>query len=121
MEGNEDPREGPPAPPFPLSHHLDVCTALRRMANGKAPGPSGVTSDALKSMVWVEETPDDEHDNDDVNYLATVIHAMLINFWESALDFESWKSGTLSPVPQKGNVLNPNKWRPVCLLETMHK
>eukprot|EP00957_Ditylum_brightwellii_P156732 11929635-Ditylum_brightwellii.AAC.1 len=27
-----------------------VCAALQRMANGKEAGPSGITSDALKSM-----------------------------------------------------------------------
>eukprot|EP00957_Ditylum_brightwellii_P157337 11975107-Ditylum_brightwellii.AAC.1 len=67
------------------------------MANSKAPGPLGVTSNALKSMVWTEETPGDDHANGDTNYLATVIYAMLVNFWESALDFESWKSGILMP------------------------
>eukprot|EP00957_Ditylum_brightwellii_P188440 14345374-Ditylum_brightwellii.AAC.1 len=28
----------------------EVRAALQRIANGKAPGPSGITSDALKSM-----------------------------------------------------------------------
>eukprot|EP00957_Ditylum_brightwellii_P043550 3301946-Ditylum_brightwellii.AAC.1 len=44
-----------------LSHFLhlanpiylcEVCAALQRMANGKAIGPSSITSDTLKSMVW---------------------------------------------------------------------
>eukprot|EP00957_Ditylum_brightwellii_P146892 11182742-Ditylum_brightwellii.AAC.1 len=29
---------------------LEVRAALQRMANGKAPGPSGITFDALKAM-----------------------------------------------------------------------
>eukprot|EP00957_Ditylum_brightwellii_P062140 4716314-Ditylum_brightwellii.AAC.1 len=94
-----------------------VCAALCRMASAKAPGPSGVTSNALKSMVWMEETPDDDHTNDNTNYLASVIHTMLLDFWENTLDFESWKSGIL----EKGDLPNPNKRHPVCLLETMYK
>eukprot|EP00957_Ditylum_brightwellii_P068750 5218566-Ditylum_brightwellii.AAC.1 len=50
-----------------------VWATLCYMSNGIAPGPSDVSSDALKSMVWTEETPDDERDNDDTDYLATVI------------------------------------------------
>eukprot|EP00957_Ditylum_brightwellii_P165285 12584418-Ditylum_brightwellii.AAC.1 len=65
----------------------EVRSALRLMANGKAPGPSGITSDALKSMVWTETNPNDEHENDDADYLATVIHAMILEFWEGTLDF----------------------------------
>eukprot|EP00957_Ditylum_brightwellii_P164357 12512445-Ditylum_brightwellii.AAC.1 len=44
---------------LPESVHLaapislpEVRAALQWVANGKAPGPSGITSDALKSMVW---------------------------------------------------------------------
>ena len=96
------------------------------MANGKAAGPSGVTPDALKAMVWREEglkdgEDEDEVDNDDADHLASVIHSLLLDFWESKLDFESWKRGILAPVPKTGDLSNPNKWRPVCLLETTYK
>eukprot|EP00957_Ditylum_brightwellii_P116630 8896494-Ditylum_brightwellii.AAC.1 len=69
------------------------------MVNRKAPVPSGVTSDALKSMIWTEKTPDNEDDN--VNYQATVICAMILEIWEGTLDFEPWKSGTFVPVSKK--------------------
>eukprot|EP00957_Ditylum_brightwellii_P010472 793139-Ditylum_brightwellii.AAC.1 len=71
------------------------------MANGKAPGPSGITSDALKAMVWREHQPDNDTDNDDADYLASVIHAMILDFWNGHLEFHSWESGTLAPVPKK--------------------
>eukprot|EP00957_Ditylum_brightwellii_P141025 10743733-Ditylum_brightwellii.AAC.1 len=92
------------------------------MANGKAPGPSGITSDALKAMVR-RDTSLEEGDpvNADANFLASVIHELLLDFWESNLNFESWKRGTLAPVPKSGNLSNPNKWKPVCLLETSYK
>eukprot|EP00957_Ditylum_brightwellii_P171330 13042569-Ditylum_brightwellii.AAC.1 len=89
----------------------EVCAALQRMANGKAAGPSGITSDALNGSPA----------NADANFLASVIHDLLLDFWESNLDFESWKQGTLAPVPKSGDLSNPNKWRPVCLLETSYK
>eukprot|EP00957_Ditylum_brightwellii_P115055 8775756-Ditylum_brightwellii.AAC.2 len=67
-----------------------VCAALKRMANDKTAGPSGITSDALKSMVCHEEELED-------------------------------KENILVPVPKSGNLSNPNKWRPVCLLGTSYK
>eukprot|EP00957_Ditylum_brightwellii_P061870 4695148-Ditylum_brightwellii.AAC.1 len=99
-----------------------VRAALRRMANGKAAGPSGITSDALKSMVWRDNSLGaNDSANNDADFLATAVHDVLTDFWESKLNFESWKQGTLVPVPKSGNLSNPNKWRPVCLIETSYK
>eukprot|EP00957_Ditylum_brightwellii_P148522 11308679-Ditylum_brightwellii.AAC.2 len=86
------------------------------MANGKAPGSSSVTSDALKAMIWTEHDPDNDVDNDNANCLTIVIHAMLLDFWSENTDFTSCASGILSPVPKKGDLSDPNKWQPVCLL-----
>eukprot|EP00957_Ditylum_brightwellii_P178084 13564797-Ditylum_brightwellii.AAC.1 len=69
-----------------------VCAALQRMANGKALGPSGITLDALKSMVWHDSSLEgDNPANDDAEYLGSVVHELLMDFWESKLDFKSWK------------------------------
>eukprot|EP00957_Ditylum_brightwellii_P041208 3119146-Ditylum_brightwellii.AAC.1 len=59
--------------------------------------------------------------NDDTDFLAVVIHTMIVKFWDGSFDFQSWESSTLAPVPKKGDLLNPNKWCPVCLLETNYK
>eukprot|EP00957_Ditylum_brightwellii_P024476 1847371-Ditylum_brightwellii.AAC.1 len=73
-------------------------------------------------MVWRDTSLEaDKFANEDANFLASVIHDLLTDFWESNLNFESWKQGTLAPVPKTGNLSNPNKWRPVCLLETSYK
>mmetsp|Transcript_6884 Transcript_6884/g.10421 ORF Transcript_6884/g.10421 Transcript_6884/m.10421 type:complete len:95 (+) Transcript_6884:155-439(+) len=74
-------------------------------------------------MVWREDdlTEEEESANDDADFLASVIHELLLDFWDSKLDFESWKRGTVAPVPKTGDLSNPNKWRPVCLLETSYK
>eukprot|EP00957_Ditylum_brightwellii_P007606 575703-Ditylum_brightwellii.AAC.1 len=50
------------------------------MANKKAPGPSGVTSDALKSMTWTEQDPKEEGVDDDANFLGSTVHAVLVDF-----------------------------------------
>eukprot|EP00957_Ditylum_brightwellii_P010551 799028-Ditylum_brightwellii.AAC.1 len=71
------------------------------MANGKAPNPSSAKSNALKAMIWTEDNPDNDADNDDANCLTIVIHAMLLDFWSENTDFVSWASGILSLVPKK--------------------
>eukprot|EP00957_Ditylum_brightwellii_P034657 2627281-Ditylum_brightwellii.AAC.1 len=66
-------------------------------------------------MVWREEGLEAEADklaNADADCLASLIHSLLLDFWESKLDFESWKQGILAPVPKTGDLSNPNKWRP---------
>eukprot|EP00957_Ditylum_brightwellii_P132340 10091693-Ditylum_brightwellii.AAC.1 len=100
---------------------MEVTATLCYMANGKAPGPSGITSDALKAMVWTEHQLENESNNDNAKYLASAIHTMILEFWTGHLDFQSWESGTMAPVPQKCDISNPNKWHPVCLLETTYK
>eukprot|EP00957_Ditylum_brightwellii_P158059 12031714-Ditylum_brightwellii.AAC.1 len=79
----------------------EVTATLCHMANGKAPGLSDITSNALKAMVWQEHQPENESDNDNAEYLASVIHAMILEFWNGHLDFQSWESRTLAPVPKK--------------------
>eukprot|EP00957_Ditylum_brightwellii_P011480 868064-Ditylum_brightwellii.AAC.1 len=75
----------------PISLHK-VRAALQRMANGKVAGPSGIASDALKSILWRDTSHEkDDPGNDDADFLAFVIHELLTDFWESKLDFESWK------------------------------
>eukprot|EP00957_Ditylum_brightwellii_P060165 4569769-Ditylum_brightwellii.AAC.1 len=72
-------------------------------------------------MVWKEHQLEDETANDNREYLVSVIHAMIVQFWNGEVDFGSWESRTLAPVPKKGDLSNPNKWQPVCLLETTYK
>eukprot|EP00957_Ditylum_brightwellii_P068227 5179380-Ditylum_brightwellii.AAC.1 len=47
----------------------EVCVAIMRMANGKSPGPTGVTLDAFCAMVWCEADLAQERLNDDAEYL----------------------------------------------------
>eukprot|EP00957_Ditylum_brightwellii_P192297 14638794-Ditylum_brightwellii.AAC.1 len=72
-------------------------------------------------MVWIEENLEEEMVNNNIDCLATMIHEMIVQFWEGSFDFKFWESGTLAPVPKKGDLSNPNKWCLVCLLETINK
>eukprot|EP00957_Ditylum_brightwellii_P003382 256360-Ditylum_brightwellii.AAC.1 len=63
-------------------------------------------------MVWREHQAENETNNEDADYLASVVRAMILDFWNEHLDFQSWESGTLAPVPKKGDLSNLNKWRP---------
>eukprot|EP00957_Ditylum_brightwellii_P099642 7589790-Ditylum_brightwellii.AAC.1 len=60
-------------------------------------------------MVWTEDDPEEVADNDDADFLATTLHTMIVEFREGTFDFCSWESGTLAPVPKKGDLSNPNK------------
>eukprot|EP00957_Ditylum_brightwellii_P145024 11045157-Ditylum_brightwellii.AAC.1 len=71
------------------------------MANGKAPGPSGVTSDAFCTIVWCKPDPEKEGLNKDAEFLCDYLTETLQLFWLGELDIETWKEGTLSPVPKK--------------------
>eukprot|EP00957_Ditylum_brightwellii_P077550 5893080-Ditylum_brightwellii.AAC.1 len=51
----------------------EVMDAIMRMANGKAPGPSGVTSDAFCAMFWCEPDPQKEGLNKDAEFLCNYV------------------------------------------------
>eukprot|EP00957_Ditylum_brightwellii_P048609 3688565-Ditylum_brightwellii.AAC.1 len=81
-----------------------------RMANGKAPGPSGVMLDALQALVWCEADPEKEGLNTHTEFLCDYIMEILQLFWIGELDMDSWHEGNLAPVPNKGNLSLTNNW-----------
>eukprot|EP00957_Ditylum_brightwellii_P028633 2162998-Ditylum_brightwellii.AAC.1 len=82
------------------------------MKNGKAPGPTGISANAFRAIIWRNHDTDDKTANDDTNFLTDYITEILCLFWSGELDIAPWNKGTLSPVPKKGNSADPNKWRP---------
>eukprot|EP00957_Ditylum_brightwellii_P173411 13203804-Ditylum_brightwellii.AAC.1 len=74
------------------------------MANNKAPGPSHITRDALKAMIW-EETKSqhlgENNDDDDAQYIAEYLHSILTSFWDGDISINKWHMGNLAPVPKK--------------------
>eukprot|EP00957_Ditylum_brightwellii_P046491 3528300-Ditylum_brightwellii.AAC.1 len=83
-----------------------------RMCNGKAPDPSGITSDAFCNMVFQRADPEKSGINGSADYLCDYITEILHLFWKGNLNIKSWHKGTLSPVPKPGDLADPNKWRP---------
>eukprot|EP00978_Attheya_sp_CCMP212_P004158 scaffold9027_cov61-Attheya_sp.AAC.6 len=80
--------------------------ALRNIANGKSPGESGITPEALKGL-------DDEH--------IQIMRIVLNSYWtDPTVDFEEWHRNSLCALrkPGKGKDYgNPNNWRGICLAE----
>eukprot|EP00957_Ditylum_brightwellii_P081203 6177593-Ditylum_brightwellii.AAC.1 len=73
-------------------------------------------------MIWRKKhDTDDKSANDDAIFLIDYVTEILRLFWTGELDIATLNESTLSPVPRKGNLADPNKWRPVCLLETSYK
>mgnify|MGYP003333642019 FL=1 len=105
----------------------EVKNSIKRMRNRKAPGPSGLKPDVLKALTQETFYESIEIDPNKDKYLsycfANSIHKYLLEFWNGNNEtvFEEWRTGTLTPVPKKGDLSNPNKWRPVCLLEVTYK
>eukprot|EP00957_Ditylum_brightwellii_P209929 15364360-Ditylum_brightwellii.AAC.1 len=88
-----------------MFHHLaclsccnEVADAILLMKNVKAPGLTGITADTFRAMIWRKHDTDDKSANDDAH--------------TGELDIAMWNKGTLSPVPKKGILADPNKWRP---------
>ena len=48
-------------------------------------------------------------------------HKILTSFWDGDISINKWHIRNLAPVPKKGDLSNPNNWRPVCLLESTYK
>eukprot|EP00957_Ditylum_brightwellii_P070139 5327784-Ditylum_brightwellii.AAC.1 len=109
-------------------HHLahppsceEVTNAISWMKNSKAPGPTGITADAFCAMIWHKRNKVDKTADDDTNFLIDCVAEILCLFWTGELDVAMWNKGMLSPAPKKGNLVDPNKQRPVCLLEILYK
>ena len=45
----------------------------------------------------------------------------ILKFWNDNLDFEEWHEGQVVTVPKSGDLLDPNKWRGVNLMDIRSK
>eukprot|EP00559_Dactyliosolen_fragilissimus_P001762 CAMPEP_0184862080 /NCGR_PEP_ID=MMETSP0580-20130426/6610_1 /TAXON_ID=1118495 /ORGANISM="Dactyliosolen fragilissimus" /LENGTH=561 /DNA_ID=CAMNT_0027359803 /DNA_START=327 /DNA_END=2009 /DNA_ORIENTATION=+ len=103
----------------------EIKEAIKHMRFRKAAGPSGLTPDTIKYVSQNTQQLDPElipQDSQLSNEFINILHKIFSDFWHGRINsIESWQHGTLCPVPKKGNLSNPNKWRPVCLLECPYK
>jgi len=97
----------------PVSHDIggpltydEFSIALRSLANHKAPGLNGITSEVLKAL-------DLGH-----RYL---LFKILSEYFEDKIDINEFHWGNLRPLPKKGDLSSLNNWRGINLLDTASK
>ena len=80
--------------------------AVNKLKNGKAAGLNGVPPEAYKAM------------NSDVRQK---VFQHVRKFWSGEADYEGWHSSQCVPVPKRGDLSDPNKWRGVMLMDVCSK
>jgi hypothetical protein len=84
----------------------EVKHAINKLKKGKAPGLNGIPPEALKAM-------------DDTS--RRIVHKHVSDFFDGKTDHEGWHKSQCIPVPKKGNLSNPNKWRGIMLMDMCSK
>ena len=74
--------------------------------NDKAPGLNGVPPNAFKAI-----------DNANFSWLLLFYN----QFWHRQADFDELHEGQVVPVPKKGEITDPNKWRGFTLMDFGNK
>ena len=85
----------------------EVKAALRRAAKGKAAGDTGVPIEFYQALADDEEAF--EHVLD-----------VIVRSWKGE-DYDEWTLSKLKILPKKGDLSDPNNWRPIMLLEVLQK
>jgi hypothetical protein len=86
--------------------HIGVKRAINKLKRGKAPGLNAIPPEALKAM---DDTPQQ------------TVHKHVSDFFDGKTDHEGWHKSQCVPVPQKGNLSDPNKWREIMLMDMCSK
>jgi hypothetical protein len=80
----------------------EVRRAINNLKKGKAPGLNGLPPEALKAID---------------NIPKQIIHKHVSDLFDGTTDHEGWHRNQCVPVPKKGNLSDPNKWRRIMLME----
>jgi hypothetical protein len=84
----------------------EIKRAIAKLKKGKAPGLNGIPPEALKAMD---------------NKYKRIVHTHVSDFFEGKTDHEAWKRSQCVPVPKKGDLSDPNKWRGIMLMDICSK
>ena len=84
----------------------EVTHAINKLKKGKAPRLNGLPPEALKAM---DDTP------------TKIIHKHVSNFFDGTTDHKGWHRSHCVPVPKKGDLSDPNKWREIMLMDICSK
>ena len=84
----------------------EVKQAINKLKKGKAPGLNGIPPEALKAMD---------------NVPRRTVHCHVCDFFEGEVDHEGWHQSQCIPVPKRGDLSDPNKWRGIMLMDMCSK
>jgi hypothetical protein len=84
----------------------EVKRTINKLKRGKASGLNDIPPEALKAM---DDMP-----------LQTV-HKHVSDFFDGKTNHEGWHKSQCVPVPKKGNLSDPNKWRGIMLMDMCSK
>ncbi len=84
----------------------EVNAAINKLKNGKSPGLNGIPPEAYKAMN---------------SCTCRRIHRYVADFFKGDVDYPGWHQSQCVPVPKKGNLSDPNKWRGVMLMDVCSK
>ncbi len=83
-----------------------ACMAALAFAARKVNLTSAIPPEALKEM---DDTPQ------------WTVHKHVSDFFDGKTDHEGWHKSQCMPVPKKGNLSDPNKWRGIMLMDMCSK
>ena len=109
----------PLLPDKPTMLHLNtppsldkVKSAIKKLRSQKAPGPTGITPDIIKSLTQPSLPNKHPHflkDTELSNEFLHHLHHIITKFWNKEIpSCTEWQHGTLTPVPKKEDLSNPN-------------
>ncbi len=84
----------------------EVKAAINKLKKGKSPGLNGIPPEALKAM---NNTPQ------------RIVHNHVLDFFKGKADHEGWHKSQCIPVPNKGDLSDPNKWQGIMLIDICSK
>ena len=84
----------------------EVDKAINKLKPGKAPGLNGIPPEAYKAFG---------------KKMRMRIHHYVGQFFDGTRDYDGWHKSQCVPVPKKGDLADPNKWRGVMLMDICSK
>ena len=82
----------------------EIDAVINKLTNGKAPGLNGIPPEAEAYKAMNSQT-------------RCRTHRYVVAFFEGDADYTSWHQSQCIPVPQRGNLSDPNKWHWVMLMD----